>query len=682
MANLLIQAAVGAALSVGLSLIRLALTPKTRVSQEGSRLTSSNVTFASESGAINRHWGRNRLAGNIFWSTRFLETKSVTVQSTGGGKGGGGGTETTTTNYSYSVSLAVAFCEGSERVQLGRVWVDGSLLDLSQVTWRFYRGTETQTADSLMVSVEGSGNVPGYRGLCYLVLENFQLEKYGNRIPQLTAEIIKGPKTLGGDELESVMQGITLIPSAGEFVYGTQNYVSSSGDGNSQSENVHNNLGVANVIKSLDVLEASGPNVTTVMVVVSWFGSDLRCATCTIKPKVEFNTNKTAVPSDWSAGGIARAAAENVSYDGNGDPYYGGTPSDQTVRELIAELKDRGFRVVIYPFILMDIPPSNTLPNPYSDNAGGSGQATFPWRGRITVSPAAGYAGTVDKTGTAATQIAAFTGTAAAGHFGSWNGSTIPYSGPAEWSYRRFILHYAKLTADLLGAGDAFIIGSEMVTMTQSRSSASAYPFVSDLVTLASDVSSILGSTTLVSYAADWSEYHSHRPGDGSNDVYFHLDPLWSSSNIDFIGIDNYLPISDWRDGADHLDYQAGYRSIYLEAYLQDNIEGGENYDWFYASEAARLSQSRTVIADATYSKPWVYRNKDIRNWWANAHYNRPGGTESGSATSWTAESKPIWFTEFGCPAVDKGTNQPNVLLIQNRAKVFIRISQIKRGMI
>jgi hypothetical protein len=24
-------------------------------------------------------------------------------------------------------------------------------------------------------------------------------------------------------------------------------------------------------------------------------------------------------------------------------------------------------------------------------------------------------------------------------------------------------------------------------------------------------------------------------------------------------------------------------------------------------------------------------------------------------------QSKPIWFTEIGCPAVDKGANQPSV---------------------
>jgi GTA TIM-barrel-like domain/Putative phage tail protein len=34
---------------------------------------------------------------------------------------------------------------------------------------------------------------------------------------------------------------------------------------------------------------------------------------------------------------------------------------------------------------------------------------------------------------------------------------------------------------------------------------------------------------------------------------------------------------------------------------------------------------------------------------------------ESASPTAWVPQSKPVWFTEAGCPAIDKGANQPNV---------------------
>ncbi|MHA1523936.1 MAG: baseplate multidomain protein megatron, partial [Alphaproteobacteria bacterium] len=94
--------------------------------------------------------------------------------------------------------------------------------------------------------------------------------------------------------------------------------------------------------------------------------------------------------------------------------------------------------------------------------------------------------------------------------------------------------------------------------------------------------------------------------------------------------------------------------------YLQGNIEGGEYFDWYYATDADRQSQTRTTITDGS-GKPWVFRNKDVRAWWQNSHYDRPAGVEGSTATAWAAQSKPIWFTEFGCPAIDKGANQPNV---------------------
>jgi hypothetical protein len=41
---------------------------------------------------------------------------------------------------------------------------------------------------------------------------------------------------------------------------------------------------------------------------------------------------------------------------------YGGTPSDQSIVECIVDLKARGFRVVFYPFILMDSPGEGASP--------------------------------------------------------------------------------------------------------------------------------------------------------------------------------------------------------------------------------------------------------------------------------------------------------------------------------
>ena len=93
-----------------------------------------------------------------------------------------------------------------------------------------------------------------------------------------------------------------------------------------------------------------------------------------------------------------------------------------------------------------------------------------------------------------------------------------------------------------------------------------------------------------ITYAADWSEYFGHQPPDGSGDALFHLDPLWSDPNIDMVGIDDYTPLSDWRYGSSHLDAGAA-PSIYSLPYLKAGVEGGEYFDWYYASEEDRAAQ-------------------------------------------------------------------------------------------
>ncbi len=169
--------------------------------------------------------------------------------------------------------------------------------------------------------------------------------------------------------------------------------------------------------------------------------------------------------------------------------------------------------------------------------------------------PAAGQPGTPDKTGAAATQIAAFVGTADPSDF-TLVGDQVVYSGPDEWSFRRMILHHANL-AKAAGGVDAFLLCSELRGLSWVRDGAASYPFVEALITLAADVKAVLPEAKII-YAADWSEYFAHQPSDGSGDVYFHLDPLWASSSIDAIGIDVYWPLADWREGRDHLDYEPG----------------------------------------------------------------------------------------------------------------------------
>ena len=806
------------------------LTPGQRI--EGARLENLAVTTSTEGAVIPRVWGRMRLGGNIIWATDFTEHVSTTTQ---GGKGGG--PKVTTTSYTYTASFAVALCEGPIS-GIGRVWADGKPLDLKDATWRLYKGDEAQTPDPFIEARMGAGNAPAYRGTAYVMFEELDLTPFGNRIPQLSFEVFR--PLIEPDSVEGMLKAVTLIPGTGEFVYGTMPVSRGSG-GTTASENVHTTNGVPDIVVALDQLQAAAPNIESVSLVVSWFGTDLHAGNCQIMPGVE-NATKQTTPVSWSVNGVNRAGAHQISTDSTGKLAFGGTPSDATIIEAIKEIRARGLRVTFYPFLLMDVPAGNVLANPYSDNAAGVGQDAYPWRGRITCSPAAGFVGTVDKTAPAGAQVAAFFGNASAADF-AVSGETVSWTGGNDWGYRRFILHYAHLCT-VAGGVDAFLLGSELKGLTTIRDGASTYPAVAELKRLAGDVANLVtvstglfpypvafqpltqlpsfpgdepsgvidyggtnwatfpdvfgampsatsqttldgtasaGGTVLVNidlmalgisvadidaggvtldfsavqnfvwggpylqlrafglpdangapdfmpayaplifdqrsysdatnttvptsgsgtvppgsrwvqlqiimtdgitvsnpsvqfslanaavtsgfvgYAADWSEYFGHQPKDGSNDVFFHLDPLWASPDVHFIGIDNYLPLSDWRDGTGHLDAQAGWSGVRDLAYLKTNIEGGEQFDWFYASTADRQAQTRTAISDGTYGKPWVFRPKDIRAWWSNPHYDRPGGVENPSPTAWVPESKPIRFTELGCPAVDRGTNQPNV---------------------
>jgi hypothetical protein len=386
---------------------------------------------------------------------------------------------------------------------------------------------------------------------------------------------------------------------------------------------------------SLDELQAVCPHLERVAIVVAWFGSDLRAHHCTLKPGVDTDDKQTH-GGTWSVAGVERNEAYVVSTV-DGRAAYGGTPSDDSVRHLITELNARGLKVTFYPFVVMDIPQDNDLPDPWT---GADLQPPYPWRGRITCHPAPGRPGSPDGTAAAGDQIAGF--------FGSGD----------DWGYRRMVLHYANLVDDA-GGVDAFLIGSELRGLTRVRSASGVYPAVNKLVALAEDVRAILGPATLITYGADWTEYGAHVVDPDGDEVRFPLDGLWASPDIDAVGIDYYAPLADWRDTANHLDRTLA-ASPYDKTYLADNLARGEGYDWYYADDAARAAQTRSTITDGL-DKPWIFRAKDIWNWWGNGHYERVGGAELASPTGWVPESKPIWLTEVGCPAVDKGANQPSV---------------------
>ena len=603
---------------------------------QGPRLETLRIQGGEAGAPIPRVYGRVKLTGTLIWATR-LEEEAV---EEGGGKGGA-----TTRTYRYHANFAVGLCEGPVD-RIGRVWADGKPLDLSGLTMRIHKGAAGEAPDALIAAKQG--DAPAYRGLAYVVFERLPLDPFGNRVPQLAFEVIRVV-----DRLEAMVRAITMIPGSTEFGYASSLVTRSEGLGVTVSDNRHVGTADTDFEAALDELCELCPNLERVSLVVAWFGDDLRADRCTLKPKVETWGRETRGLT-WSVGGLQRDAAERTSRI-DGRPAYGGTPSDASVVEAIAAIKARGLKVVFYPFVLMDVPAGNGLPDPY----GGDGQPAYPWRGRITVDPAPGRPGSPDGTSAATAAVDAFVGTAAPGDFSAGGGS-VAYSGPDEWTLRRMILHYARLVG-LAGGVDAFLIGSELRGLTWVRSSRTGFPFVTALTSLAADVKAVAGAATKVSYAADWSEYFGFQPADGSGDVRFHLDPLWASDSVDFVGIDVYWPLADWRDG-EHAD-AAVAASTYDLGYLGGNVAGGEGFDWYYAAPADRRTGTRTPISDGAHGRPWTFRYKDLIGWWENVHRHRLDGVEDGSVSPWTPKMKPFWLTEAGCPAVDRGANQPNVFV-------------------
>lgn len=552
---------------------------------EGARLEDLAVQTSTYGKVIPSIYGTARVAGNILWSRPIKELQTTTTTTTrsggkGGGVGGGGATQTTTeTSYSYFATMAIAVCEGPI-ASIDRIWADAKLLSLGQYSIRIYYGSETQLPDALIESYEGE--TTAHRGLAYVVIEDFPLADFGNRIPNFTFEVTRRVPNAASTGLsaEQRVTSVMLIPGSGEYVYDTvvQNKIVGEDvggqwvqRGNQVTLNMHNVQNIANVNLALDQLQNTFPNLEYVGVVVNWFASSLDAATAVVEPCVEYPATTRVVPNEWQVAGRTRATARVIGYDGD-MPRYGGTPSDASIMRLLQALNARGLKVFFYPMMLVDV-------------------AGKPWRGEMSCASSA----------------------------------VVNFFNKSD-GYNSFIMHYAQLVT---GWVHAFAIGSELKGLTAITSSAGVYPAVDQLINLAAAVQAVMPFAK-ITYAADWSEYH-HTDGG-----WYHLDALWASPYIDFIGIDAYFPLTDGPQ--DSIDKQT----------IRDGWTSGEGYDWYYTDVA------RTTKASLSAAYAW----KNIAWWWNNYHVN-----PNGSTTGWTPQAKKIWFTEYGFASVDGTTNQPNVFV-------------------
>ena len=161
--------------------------------RQGTRLSDLAVQASTYGATVPRLYGRMRVSGTVIWATDLREERQKVSQGKGRPKA---------TVYSYSASFAVLLSARPIR-GIGRIWADGTLLrgaagDFKVETgFRVHKGAADQPVDPLIAAAEGAAT-PAYRGRAYVVFEDMALESFGNRIPNLSFEVLaeEGPVPL------------------------------------------------------------------------------------------------------------------------------------------------------------------------------------------------------------------------------------------------------------------------------------------------------------------------------------------------------------------------------------------------------------------------------------------------------------------------------------------------------
>ncbi|WP_341807885.1 hypothetical protein [Wolbachia endosymbiont (group E) of Neria commutata] len=174
----------------------------------GSRLKNLQVQTSTYGRTIPTIYGTARVAGNIIWAEPIKE-EAITANSKV--------SKNANVTYNYYATLAIAICTGKVE-KLKRIWADTKSLSFDEIDYTFYPGTEDQSPDPFILSIEGEGNVPAYRGISYIVIKNFPLADYNNRVPTFTFEVRTALKS-EGFSVAGDIKNINMIPGSGEFVY-------------------------------------------------------------------------------------------------------------------------------------------------------------------------------------------------------------------------------------------------------------------------------------------------------------------------------------------------------------------------------------------------------------------------------------------------------------------------------
>lgn len=450
-----------------------------------STIKDISLQTSTYSKIIPEIFGQVRIAGNIIWSTDISTTSIYHPQKVHLFSQ----TEDAYTEYYVRCSFAIAICKGKVDA-IKNIYANNIPLNLSAYNIKIYLGSEEQKQDETIKRYLGN-DIPAFRGLCYVVFDDFPLENFNNTIPNFTFDILRTQEIREENDMEKLVHSIVVIPGSGEFVYDTETRRKNNGKyimgefyktSKATVLNNHSSTTDTDSVDSLNDLCKTFPNIQYVSLVVNWFCNSLDCEKSYIYPACEYNSAKI-IEEEWSVAGLNRLTAKTIGVDNDGNLRFGGTPNDASVVRYIKEIKKRGLKVCLYPMLMCDIEGK-------------------PWRGHIT-----------------------------------GNANSVHNFFTKKEGYNNFIKYYVNLLRDDI---DAVIIGSELKGLTSIKNNNdNSYPAVDELCFLAKDIKNIVKNGTIIAYAADWSEYHHDNNGN------YNLDKLWSCPYIDVIGIDAYFPLTD-----------------------------------------------------------------------------------------------------------------------------------------
>lgn len=217
------------------------LDPAKGPSVPGPQIKDLTVQTSTYGASIPRVYGTIAISGNILW----LENDKLKVtihKKKQGGKGGG--STTTVKTATYSATFAVGICQG-EIAGVRRIWCADKLIynagsnDLDTIIagnlnangWRLYRGTDDQMPDSRHEADVGVGKASAFRGIAYIVFDDFQLADYSDTLQaaNFKFEVMSASTPSGvcvSANYQSVTDATAVCPgnpyegdSSGSFVY-------------------------------------------------------------------------------------------------------------------------------------------------------------------------------------------------------------------------------------------------------------------------------------------------------------------------------------------------------------------------------------------------------------------------------------------------------------------------------